>query len=138
MQAIGSGHSSTAGLCLSGHEQLSASPFPFDRLHQEQLQERLSNAETTRRALSMVLARHPLGTRSADMLADLDRAGFSCDDVEDSTSVATGDCQTSYFAIGYQNENISWFGRLIWHVGYRASGSGSLENVRVWIVGVGL
>ena len=133
MQAIGSGRATSDGICLWDHERLSASAFRFDRLPQKRLWE----SDMMQRELSMVLTRHPLGTDVADMLAELNQAGFACHGVEESVSVATGECQTSYAAIVYDNFIPTWFGALIWRVEYRASGSGSLQNIKVSAMGVG-
>jgi hypothetical protein len=133
MQEIGSGRASSAGVCLFGHERLSASPFRFDRLPQKRLWE----PEMMRRELSMVVDRHPLGTDAADMLADLTRAGFVCRDAEEGTSADTGECQTSYGAVVYENFEVAWFGAITWLVRYRASVSGVLQNVEVSSIAVG-
>jgi hypothetical protein len=128
MQAIGSSRGSSDGICLWGHEQLSASPFRFDRLPQKRLWE----PEMIRRELSMVVARHPLGTDAEDMVADLKQAGFACRDMIESPW-----CLTSYGAVVYENFEVAWFGAVTWFVEYRASGSGALQNVKVSAMGVG-
>jgi len=125
MQLIGSGHASSGGIRLSGDHRLAGSPFAFDRPPQT----RLSETAILRRALTMVRARHPPGSRAADMLAELHSGGFACNDVEDSISTPTGECRTPYGVMAYTRFEITWFSGLVWHVEYRAAGNGSLENV---------
>lgn len=134
MQVVGSGRARSDGICVERPERLAESPFRFDLLPQERVHESAVQQMATR----LVLSRHPVGTSTGAMVAALADAGFECDEIEDNTSLWTGECWVTYSVIAYSNFVPTWVGALQWRVSYRAATGGMLQSVGVSVFPAGL